>query len=181
MRFYEVVSEDGTPLVLLHVNLATGRFYEQPMANAPAALRLVAPKPSAVFGRTERVPIDATKGLQDWADDTATLVGTLGITAPVHLAGWSTGGAAIAAYAMDRPTQWHPSPSSTRCHPFGYGDTLGATSAPRQHPTLPVPGAATAIPTSPPSSPRVTIHRFGPVTPQRPAFLLLVAELHRRS
>src|SRR5262249_54450550 len=55
------------------------------------------------FGDTERVPIDATRGLRDWADDTHALVRALGIDRPLHLAGWSTGGAAIAAYAMDRP------------------------------------------------------------------------------
>ncbi len=53
------------------------------------------------FGDTESVPIDATRGLRDWADDTHALVRALGIERPVHLAGWSTGGAAIAAYAMD--------------------------------------------------------------------------------
>src|SRR2546430_16456953 len=55
------------------------------------------------FGDTEQVPIDATRGLRDWADDTHSLVQALGITQPVHLVGWSTGGAAIANYAVDRP------------------------------------------------------------------------------
>ena len=54
------------------------------------------------FGNTERVPIDATRGLRDWADDTHSLVQGLGIDRPVHLVGSSTGGAAIAAYAIDR-------------------------------------------------------------------------------
>ena len=48
------------------------------------------------------MPIDATRGLRDWADDTAALVEALGVETP-HLVGWSTGGAAIAAYALDRP------------------------------------------------------------------------------
>src|SRR3954466_1822601 len=55
------------------------------------------------FGDSEHVPIDATRGLRDWADDVFALVSALGISRPVHLAGWSTGGAAIAAYAMERP------------------------------------------------------------------------------
>src|SRR5260370_3656973 len=42
-------------------------------------------------------------GLHDWADDTFSLVETLGITRPVHLGGWSTGGPPIANYAVDRP------------------------------------------------------------------------------
>jgi pimeloyl-ACP methyl ester carboxylesterase len=55
------------------------------------------------FGDAEPAPIDATRGLRDWADDAHALLRTLGIQRPPHLVGWSTGGAAIAAYAMDRP------------------------------------------------------------------------------
>jgi pimeloyl-ACP methyl ester carboxylesterase len=94
--------EDGVPVVLVHGNLSTGRFFEHLMWAAPLRYRLVAPDMRG-FGDTENVPIDATRGLRDWADDTHSLVRALGIERPVHLVGWSTGGAAIAAYAMDRP------------------------------------------------------------------------------
>lgn len=129
MHFYEAGPEDGTPVVLIHGNLATGRFFEQVMANAPAGLRLIAPDMRG-FGRTERVPIDATKGLQDWADDTAALVAALGITAPVHLAGWSTGGAAVAAYAIDGPAQVASLTLIDPVSPFGFGGTRGADGTP---------------------------------------------------
>jgi pimeloyl-ACP methyl ester carboxylesterase len=71
------------------------------------------------FGDSERLPIDATRGLRDWADDTHALVEALGISRPVHLVGWSTGGAAIAAYALDRPVAslTFIDPVS----PYGYG------------------------------------------------------------
>src|SRR3954449_12680347 len=111
---------DGEPGVLLHGNLSTGRFYEHLMPGAPVGLRLIAPDMRG-FGDTERVPIDATRGLRDWADDVASLLDALDITRPVHLAGWSTGGAAIAAYAMERPVA-----SLTFIDPVGpYG--FGAT------------------------------------------------------
>jgi pimeloyl-ACP methyl ester carboxylesterase len=73
------------------------------------------------FGDTEPVPIDATRGLRDWADDTAALLEALGIPEPPHLAGWSTGGAAIAAFALERPVA-----SLTFIDPvgpYGYGAT----------------------------------------------------------
>jgi pimeloyl-ACP methyl ester carboxylesterase len=112
--------EDGIPVVLLHGNLSTGRFYEHLFDVAPSRYRLLAPDMRG-FGDTERVPIDATRGLRDWADDTAALLDALGITAPPHLVGWSTGGAAIAAFAMERPvaslTFIDPVP------PYGYGAT----------------------------------------------------------
>jgi pimeloyl-ACP methyl ester carboxylesterase len=104
LRMYYIESgpADGIPVVLIHGNLATGRFYEHLLPGALDRYRFIAPDMRG-FGDTERVPIDATRGLRDWADDTHALVQALGIDRPVHLAGWSTGGAAIAAYAIDRP------------------------------------------------------------------------------
>jgi pimeloyl-ACP methyl ester carboxylesterase len=112
--------EDGVPVVLLHGNLSTGRFYEHLFDVAPARYRLLAPDMRG-FGDTEPVPIDATRGLRDWADDTAALLEALGITAPPNLVGWSTGGAAIAAFALERPVAslTFIDPVS----PYGYGAT----------------------------------------------------------
>jgi pimeloyl-ACP methyl ester carboxylesterase len=118
VHWIESGPEDGVPVVLVHGNLSTGRFYEHLMPGAPERLRLVAPDMRG-FGDTERVPIDATRGLRDWADDVAALLRALQISRPVHLAGWSTGGAAIAAYAED-----HAAASLTfidPVSPFGYG------------------------------------------------------------
>ena len=100
-HFIESGPEDGVPVVLVHGNLSTGRFFEHLMRTAPERYRLIAPD-MRCFGDSEPAPIDATRGLRDWADDTHALVRALGIERPVHLAGWSTGGAAIALYAIDR-------------------------------------------------------------------------------
>ena len=103
MRYIESGPADGIPVVMIHGNLATGRFFEHLMPGAPKKYRIIAPDMRG-FGDTERVPIDATRGLRDWADDTYSLVKKLGITRPVHVVGWSTGGAAIANYATEHPT-----------------------------------------------------------------------------
>ena len=100
MHYIEAGPEDGIPVVMLQGNLSTGRFFEPVLSGAPDRFRVIAPDMRG-FGDTESVPIDATRGLRDWADDTRALVRALGIERPVHLAGWSTGGAAVAAYAMD--------------------------------------------------------------------------------
>jgi pimeloyl-ACP methyl ester carboxylesterase len=102
MQVVESGPEDGIPVVLIHGNLSTGRFYEHLFADAPARYRLLAPDMRG-FGDTDPLPLDATRGLRDWADDTASLLAALGIDAPPHLVGWSTGGAAIAAFALQRP------------------------------------------------------------------------------
>ena len=120
MRYYESGPADGVPVVFIHGNLATGRFFEHVMAVAPDTYRIVAPDMRA-FGDTERKPMDATRGFRDWADDTAGLLETLGIKRPPHLIGWSTGGAAIANYAQDRPVAslTFIDPVS----PYGFGGT----------------------------------------------------------
>lgn len=120
MHLIESGPEDGLPVVLLHGNLSTGRFYAHVMADAPDRYRLIAPDMRG-FGDTERVPMDATRGLRDWADDTHALLQALGIDGPPHLAGWSTGGAAIACYAIDRPVAslTFIDPVS----PYGFGGT----------------------------------------------------------
>src|ERR1700754_2927533 len=87
LQVYESGPEDGVPVVLIHGNLSTGRFYEHLFDDAPARYRLIAPDMRG-FGETERKPIDATRGLHDWADDTHALLVKLGIDAPAHLAGW---------------------------------------------------------------------------------------------
>lgn len=102
IRYIESGSADGIPVLMIHGNLSTGRFFEHLMPGAPRDFRLIAPDMRG-FGGTERIPIDATRGLRDWADDAHALVRELQITRPVHLVGWSTGGAAIANYAVDRP------------------------------------------------------------------------------
>src|SRR3954453_13560561 len=73
------------------------------------------------FGGSDPQPLDATRGLRDWPDDTHALLTALGIAQAPHLAGWSTGGAAIAAFALERPVA-----SLTLIDPVGpYGS--GAT------------------------------------------------------
>ena len=92
--------EDGIPVVMVHGNLSTGRFFEHLFPGGPEGYRIVAPDMRG-FGDTERLPLDATRGLADWADDVAALLRTLGIERPVHLLGWSTAGAAIVDFASE--------------------------------------------------------------------------------
>jgi pimeloyl-ACP methyl ester carboxylesterase len=120
IRYIESGPADGIPVVMIHGNLSTGRFFEHLMPGAPDRYRIIAPDMRA-FGDTERKPMDATRGLRDWADDTAGLLETLGVSRPPHLVGWSTGGAAIANYAEDRPVAslTFIDPVS----PYGFGGT----------------------------------------------------------
>jgi pimeloyl-ACP methyl ester carboxylesterase len=120
VHYLESGPGDGIPVVLVHGNLSTARFYEHILAGAPGRYRFIVPDMRG-FGDTEPLPTDGTRGLRDWSDDVHALVRALGIERPVHLAGWSTGGGAIAMYALD-----HPAASLTLIDPVGpYG--FGAT------------------------------------------------------
>lgn len=111
---------DGEPVVFVHGNLSTGRFFEHLMSPASQEFRYLAPDMRG-FGRTEQAPIDATRGLGDWADDLISYLEALEVARP-HLVGWSTAGAAIALVARQVPvaslTFLDPVP------PYGYGGTF---------------------------------------------------------
>ncbi len=118
MHVLEAGPEDGVPVVLLHGNLSTGRFYEHLLPRFGDRYRVLAPDMRS-FGQSDPEPLDATRGLTDWADDLDALLRALGITAAPHLVGWSTAGAAIARYAIayGAASLTFLDPVS----PFGYG------------------------------------------------------------
>src|SRR2546423_15118476 len=96
MRYLDSGPEDGIPVVMIHGNLSTGRFYEHLMPGAPERYRLIAPDMRG-FGDTENVPIDATRGLPARADDPHAPVRPPGLARPGHLAASPPGAAAQAA------------------------------------------------------------------------------------
>ena len=120
MHYLETGQAEGIPVLLIHGNLATGRFFEHLMPAAPVGYRWLMPDMRG-FGDSEPAPLDATRGLRDWSDDIDALVQTLGIRMPVHLVGWSTGGAAIAHYAVDRPGQVASLTFIDPVSPYGFG------------------------------------------------------------
>jgi pimeloyl-ACP methyl ester carboxylesterase len=129
MACVESGPEDGTPVVMIHGNLATGRFFEHVMDAGSDGYRFIAPDMRG-FGDTEAAAIDATRGLRDWADDTHALVEALGIEAPVHLVGWSTGGGAAAYYAIDRPEAVASLTLIDPVSPYGFGSTKDLEGTP---------------------------------------------------
>lgn len=130
MAYIESGPDDGVPVLMIHGNLATCRFYEHVMEAAPDnGYRFIAPDMRG-FGDTEPLPIDATRGLRDWADDAYSLVESLGLEEPVHLVGWSTGGAAAAHYAMDRPDRVASITLIDPVSPYGFGGTKDVEGTP---------------------------------------------------
>ena len=81
VHWLEAGPPHGVPVILVHGNLSTSRFLEHVPAAAPSRFRFVLPDMRG-FGRTEPLPIDATRGLRDWSDDIHAL--DTGIQADLH-------------------------------------------------------------------------------------------------
>ena len=116
--------EDGTPLLFVHGNLVSGRWFEHVAAHLPDDIRVVAPDLRG-FGGTDPVPVDATRGLRDWSDDVAAVAHVLGWTGSgrVHAVGWSLGGAVVEQYASDHPDDLASITLLAPVSPFGFGGT----------------------------------------------------------
>ena len=142
-HYLEGGNPEGGPIVFIHGNLATGRFYEH-LFEALGDYRLIAPDMRG-FGDSEAAPMDATRGIRDWADDARALVEHLGIKGKVHLVGWSTGGAAIANYATDHPDEVASITFIDPVSPFGFGGTRDRTGTPTSE-DFAGSGAGTAAP-----------------------------------
>ncbi|HEV8649849.1 MAG TPA: alpha/beta hydrolase [Actinomycetes bacterium] len=165
--------EDGIPVLLIHGNLTTGRFWQDVTTGLPGGYRVVAPDLRG-FGRTEAKPIDATRGLRDWSDDLHALVEALGWAGSgrVHAAGWSNGGGVLQQYAIDHGQELASILLVAPLSPYGFGGTKDVEGTPC-YDDYAGSGAGTAAPDfvrrlaagddseeEPVSSPRVVMRTF---------------------
>ncbi len=119
---------DGPALVCLHGNVSSSRFFAEAMAALPGDIRIIAPDLRG-FGDSELAPVDATRGLRDFADDVAALLDALGI-AHAHLLGWSVGGGVALQVAIDQPARVAGLILESPIAPYGFGGTRGLDGEP---------------------------------------------------
>src|SRR3954454_14854220 len=166
----QVLAAEGTPLsgpgdvvLFVHGNISSSLFWQQPLLALADTGRVRA---LAVdlrgYGGTEPAPINASRGLRDWAGDVAALVDTLGLDR-VHLVGWSMGGGVVLQYLLDHPERVASVALVAPVSPYGFGGTAGPDgrlvhddgcgSGPRGgEPGLLAGGAPGAPPPAPPPS-----------------------------
>lgn len=136
--------QDGDPVVLLHGNMSSGVFWEETMlALAGEGHRVLAPDLRG-YGDTEAVPVDATRGMRDWADDLKALVTALDI-GRFHLLGWSMGAGVAMQYAIDNGADLISLTLESPISPYGFGGTRDAQGTPN-HPDFAGSGGGTANP-----------------------------------
>lgn len=124
--------DDGEPVVFVHGNASSGRFFEETLAVLPEGYRGLAPDLRG-FGGSETRPVDATRGVADFADDLEALADALQLNVDdqrIHLVGWSVGGTVALRYAINRPREIATITLINPMSPYGFGGTLDETGTP---------------------------------------------------
>lgn len=125
------IREAGTgsvPVLLVHGNCSSAAYFEDLMLALPAGFRAIAPDLRG-YGETEALPIDATRGCGDWADDLQALVEALDLK-QFHLAGWSLGGGVCMRYALEHADRLLSLTLIDPLSPYGFGGTRDAAGTP---------------------------------------------------
>ncbi|MFE5595603.1 alpha/beta fold hydrolase [Streptomyces sp. NPDC056549] len=114
---------EGEAVVFVHGNVSSSAFWHSTLTTLPDRYR-----PLAVdlrgFGGTDPLPVDATRGLRDYADDLAELLTALGVER-AHLVGWSMGGGVVMQYLRDHPAAVRSVTLVSPVSPYGFGGTHG--------------------------------------------------------
>ena len=124
--------EGAETLVLVHGNVSAARFFAGTMAALGGQYHCVAPDLRG-FGRSETAPVDARRGVRDFADDLHALLTETGLTAGgrrVHLLGWSLGAGVALQYAIDHPGTLASLVAESPMSPFGFGGTRDVAGTP---------------------------------------------------
>lgn len=115
----ETPSEETIPVVFVHGNVSSSLFWQ------PVMLELSGPSYAIDlrgFGDSDPAPVDATRGLRDFADDVAATLDSLEISRAV-LVGWSMGGGVVMQVLLDRPDLVGGLGLIAPVSPYGFGGT----------------------------------------------------------
>jgi pimeloyl-ACP methyl ester carboxylesterase len=131
----------GEAVLFVHGNVSSAAFWQPQLLALEPGWR-----PLAVdlrgYGGTDPLPIDARRGVRDWADDVAALVDVLGLER-VHLVGWSMGAAVVLQVLLDSPHRVASVGLVAPVSPYGFGGTTGHDGQ-RVHPDGAGSGGAAA-------------------------------------
>ncbi|WP_344862339.1 alpha/beta hydrolase [Planomonospora alba] len=120
---------DGPPVLLVHGNCSSAAFWEPLVRLLPEHWRIVAPDLRG-YGSTDAAPVDATRGLRDFADDLAALLDAEEVfpagTRPVVVA-HSMGGGVAMQLLIDAPERVAALLLEAPLSPYGFG--LGGAGA----------------------------------------------------
>ena len=117
--------DDGVPVLLVHGNCSSAEFWLPLIRRLPDGIRVVAPHLRG-YGRSEAAPVDATRGLRDFADDLAALLDDR-VMFPrggrVVAAAHSMGGGVVMQMLVDHPDRFAAVLLAAPLSPYGFGGT----------------------------------------------------------
>ncbi|MGY6499194.1 MAG: alpha/beta fold hydrolase [Microcella sp.] len=108
-------------VVFVHGNVSSSLFYQPTMLALDPGYRALAVDLRG-FGGSETLPVDATRGLGDFADDVIATLDVLGVES-CHLVGWSMGGGVVMRIAIDHPHRVASLCLESPVSPYGFGGT----------------------------------------------------------
>ncbi|NNU28328.1 alpha/beta fold hydrolase [Isoptericola sediminis] len=120
-------------LLCVHGNCSSSAFFSRLLASLPADVRGVAVDLRG-FGDSEPLPIDATRGLGDLADDVAAVVDALGLAGadapPLTALGHSAGAGVVLQLAIDDASRFAALVLEAPMSPYGFGGTRDLAGTP---------------------------------------------------
>jgi len=132
---------DGVAVVFVHGNGTTATFWEETMLALPPGFQGLAADMRG-YGDTEPLPINATLGLGDMAEDVHGLAQALGL-GRYHLVGHSMGGGVAMKCAMAHPEALLSLTLVGTMSPYGYSGSKGTDGAPCHEDGAPAGAAST--------------------------------------
>ncbi|WP_433084060.1 alpha/beta fold hydrolase [Dactylosporangium sp. CA-052675] len=162
--------QTGPPVLLIHGNCSSSAFWEPLLRHLPDHWRLALPDLRG-YGQSPALPIDATRGVRDFADDVAPLLAELAAGGRVTVVGHSLGGGVAMQLLLDHPEHIGALVLEAPVSPYGFGGTRDLDGTPTT-PDFAGTGGASANPdfvrlleakdrgTDEQTSPRNVMHAF---------------------
>ncbi|MBM2620855.1 alpha/beta fold hydrolase [Actinoplanes sp. LDG1-06] len=132
---YNVIAggpDDGVPVLLVHGDGSSAGFWRPLIDRLPAGVRVVAPHLRG-YGRSEAAPVDATRGLRDFADDLAELLDDRDLFprgGPVIVAAHAMGCGVVMQMIADHPGRFTSALLESPLSPYGFGGTRDLDGTP---------------------------------------------------
>jgi pimeloyl-ACP methyl ester carboxylesterase len=111
----------GEPVLFVHGNLSSGAVWAEQLALLPDGVRGIAVDLRG-FGESEPAPVDAMRGLRDYADDLRALIEALDLVA-AHVVAHSLGAGVAMQLAIDAPSLVRSLVLVAPISPYGFGGT----------------------------------------------------------
>jgi pimeloyl-ACP methyl ester carboxylesterase len=120
----DAATHDPRTVLFVHGNVSSSLFWQPTMLALPADVRALALDLRG-FGGSDTLPVAATRGLGDYAEDLASVIEALRLDA-VHVVGWSMGGGVVLQCLLEHAVPVASVTLVNPVSPYGFGGTAGA-------------------------------------------------------